>query len=304
MAARRAGCVVCGDPLDAEDELVLVTGRRRLAHCSKACLRQTAGKLRLARTARRRRAAVTLSLLTLVLAGGWVVRRHRALTARSISLAWPETGWKKVAPAELVYFGPAWPPTDDDWMFAFERASWVYPLPGPARRPPAPDDRLFGGDTARFCRQPGTCGVALGGQLWGEHVYAVQDGVVDRAQADGNEERGGGTVRIAHFGGMVFTHYFHLAAIPRGVRRGARVAAGDVIGLVGDTGVGGEGAAPPRAHLHFAFSIRPSSQFPEAYWDPRPLMDKWTLRVPPHGTVAGLAAPVDDEDVVRRRRGR
>ena len=110
-------------------------------------------------------------------------------------------------------------------------------------------------------------------------------------------------MRIAHFGGMVFTQYFHLAAIPRGVRRGARVAAGDVIGLVGDTGVAGE-ASGSRAHLHFALSIRPSNELPEAYWDPTPLMSAWPLHVPPHGTVAGLIAPVDDEDLLRRRRGR
>ena len=102
---------------------------------------------------------------------------------------------------------------------------------------------------------------------------------------------------------MVFTQYFHLAAIPRGVRRGARVAAGDVIGLVGDTGIGGEAPAS-RAHLHFAFSIRPSTELAEIYWDPTPLMARWPLRVPPHGTVAGLAAPVSDEDLLRRRRGR
>jgi murein DD-endopeptidase MepM/ murein hydrolase activator NlpD len=144
----------------------------------------------------------------------------------------------------------------------------------------------------------------MGGQLWGEHVYAVQDGVVDRVRRGGDDEHGGGYVRIAHFGGMVFTQYFHLAAIPRGVGRGARVAAGDVVGLVGDTGVGDERNSGARAHLHFTFSIRPSSAFAETYWDPAPLMERWPLRVPPHGTVAGLAVPVNDEDLLRRRRGR
>ena len=102
------------------------------------------------------------------------------------------------------------------------------------------------------------CGVDLGGDLWGEHVYAVQDGVVDRVQGEGNEERGGIYVRLSHFGGMVFTQYFHLAAIPRVLRRGDHVKAGEVIGLLGDTGTGGGRAR----HLHFALSIRPSLSCP------------------------------------------
>ena len=72
-------------------------------------------------------------------------------------------------------------------------------------------------------------------------------------------------------------------------------------------------ATASRAHLHFAFSIRPSSEMAEIYWDPRPLMARWLLRVPPHGTVAGLARAVTDEELTApaaralarsRRRGR
>ena len=153
-----------------------------------------------------------------------------------------------------------------------------------------------------MCRTPGACGVALGGQLWGEHVYAALDGVVDRAAPGGADEHGGGYVRIAHLGGMVFTHYFHLAAIPRGVVRGARVSAGEVIGLVGDTGTGSEKPGP-HPHLHFALSIRPSAEWPETFWDPTPLMATWPLRVPPHGSVAGLVAATDTMEIPRRHRG-
>ena len=296
-------CVVCGDRLDADSGLVLASGGRRLAHCSEVCLEETVQKQVRARTVRRRWAAAGASVIALALAGGWMAKRHRAPQRSSISYAWPETGWKQDQPAAgpSGLYGPAWPPTDEDWMFAFGRVSWTHPLPGPARRAPIADDRRF--NPGGICRTSGACGVRLGGQLWGEHVYAVLDGVVDRTQGGGNDDHGGGYVRIAHFGGMVFTHYYHLAAVPRGVRRGARVGAGDVIGLVGDTGTRDEAPAS-RAHLHFAFSIRPSSEMAEIFWDPRPLMTRWLMRVPPHGTVAGLAAPVSDEDLVRRRRGR
>ena len=81
------------------------------------------------------------------------------------------------------------------------------------------------------------------------------------------DDRGDVYVRLAHFGGMVFTHYDHLAAVPRRILRGAPVKAGDLIGLVGDTG-----SEHPGRYIHFALSIHPSSEFPEAYWDPTALM--------------------------------
>lgn len=309
MPAARPSCVVCGDVLDAENQLVLARGSRRAGHCSETCLGETLRKHRLARAVRRRRAAVGLSLVAVMIAGAWTWRRHRAPHPVSISYAWSGTGWEKSGPAGPVYFGPNWPPTDEDWTFAFARAGWVYPLPGPARRASAAHDRIFGGEPAghAVCRKPGACGVTLGGQLWGEHVYAALDGVVDHAHGEGSDERGGGYVRIAHFGGMAFTQYFHLAAVPRGIVRGARVSAGEVIGLVGDTGIAGERTAsgsPARAHLHFALSIRPRSDLPEIYWDPAPLMADWPLHVPPHGTVAGLVAATDAMETPRRHRAR
>src|SRR3982751_3974363 len=116
MAARAARCVVCGEALNFDDQFVLARGRRRLPHCSEVCLRETAAKQRRARAVRRRWTALTASVALLLLAGAWTVRRHRAPPPRSISMAWPETAWEKTAPPAAIYYGPAWPPTDDDWM--------------------------------------------------------------------------------------------------------------------------------------------------------------------------------------------
>ena len=298
-------CFACRNAVDSDEQFVLARGRQRLAHCSEACVRETLRKWRRARTRSRLHVIASATVAALVLVGGWTVWRHRAPQPRSIALSWVDVIWDKVARPEPTYYGPAWPPTDADWSFAFDRARWAYPLPGPSRRAPAADDRLFATDPhphRTVCRTPGTCGVALGGQLWGEHVYAALDGVVDRAAPGGADEHGGGYVRIAHLGGMVFTHYFHLAAIPRGVVRGARVSAGEVIGLVGDTGTGSEKPGP-HPHLHFALSIRPSAEWPETFWDPTPLMATWPLRVPPHGSVAGLVAATDTMEIPRRHRG-
>lgn len=282
-------CYTCGNPTDGEAQFTLVEGRLRRPHCSEACLQDTVDGQRRARAARnRRRLIVGLAALALIVVGAGTWRRLHAPASQSISLAWPEVHPDPTPRPELIFYGPAWPPTDDDWKFAFAKPGWMFPLPGPTRRAPAPDGRIFGPEPPRHlpasCRTRGVCGVDLGGELWGEHVYAARDGVVDRVYPDGNHPRGGATVRLAHYGGLVFTQYFHLAAIPRGITRGAHVAAGDVIGLVGDTGLAGE-----RRHLHFALSVRPSAELPEVYWDPTPFMPDWPLRVPLRGTVAGLA---------------
>jgi murein DD-endopeptidase MepM/ murein hydrolase activator NlpD len=232
--------------------------------------------------------------LALVLLGAGTLWRHRAPRPQSISYEPPEVRPEAKRAPEPIRFGPAWPPTDEDWRFAFARVSWTHPLPGPVRRLPVVDPRiLFGGEPSKnhpppSCREPGRCGVDLGGELWGEHVYAVYEGVVDRVQRGGSDEGPGQYVRLSHFGGMVFTQYAHLAAVPRGLARGTRIKAGEVIGLVGDTG--DTGLRGRGRHLHFALSIRPSPAFPEVYWDPSPWMARWSLRLPPHGTVAGFSS--------------
>ena len=141
------------------------------------------------------------------------------------------------------------PPLDD-----LGSDAWIHPLDGPARRMPIRDARVFGaerpGDRPAECRG-GHCGVDLGGEVCGEPVHAVHDGVVDRVQRDPNDDHGGLYVRLAHRGGTIFTQYFHLAAIPRWLEPGVAVKMGDVIGLVGDTGV-----KHSTAHLHFTISVK------------------------------------------------
>ena len=118
-------------------------------------------------------------------------------------------------------------------------------------------------------------------------MHAVHDGVVDFVQRGANPNRGGRFVRLAHHNGTVFTQYFHLAAIPHGLERGQAVKSGQVIGLLGDTGV--KESAP---HLHFAISIRPIKDGYEKYIDPEPLIALWPLRVPVDGGEVGLVTLV------------
>ena len=292
-------CVVCKTPIgngggngdnDGGDErFLLLRGGHEEAHCSQVCLVANVERRRLARATVRRRWLLRAAAVALVVVGApklW----HRIRLPQSVSISFdpPEFRPPREPRPEPPMYGPAWPPTDQDWQTAFAHTTWAYPLPGPARRAPAADDRILATRPSAnrpgpVCRVPAKCGVDLGGELWGEHVYAAHDGVVDRVQHGTGDERGDVYIRVSHFGGMVFTHYDHLAAVPRRILRGAPIKAGDLIGLVGDTG-----NEHPRRYLHFALSIHPSNELPEVYWDPTPLMAHWPLRLPLHGTVAGF----------------
>lgn len=80
----------------------------------------------------------------------------------------------------------------------------------------------------------------------GTAVRSVADGVVEVA---GYRGEAGNMVRIAH-GDRFATAYLHLASIARGLRPGARIARGQVVGAVGATGL----ATGP--HLHFSLYDR------------------------------------------------
>jgi murein DD-endopeptidase MepM/ murein hydrolase activator NlpD len=193
------------------------------------------------------------------------------------------------------WFGPDWPPTDTSLLAVLGRDAWLHPLAGPVRRMPRTDARVFGavrpGNRAVECRN-GHCGVDLGGEIWGEHVRAVHDGVVDFVRRGSNPDHGGRFVRISHRNGTVFSQYFHLAAIPRGLERGVPVKGGDVVGLLGDSGV--KESAP---HLHFTISVRTFQDGPEKYMDPEPLIALWPLRVPLDGSEVGLVTTVSEPGV-------
>jgi predicted nucleic acid-binding Zn ribbon protein len=285
---RARSCVVCGTAFGDDDRLVLMRGRKREEFCSEFCLRDTMHRRWKESAASKLRWVLRFALMAvLVSAGHELWHRFRLPQSQSISYDPPATRRAPVPYVGPTQYGPAWPPTDAEWIDLFDGARWVYPLPGPIRRATTTDSAIFGAEPAKgraaTCRTEGHCAVDLGGELWGEHVYAVQDGVVDRIQRDGNAGRGGAYVRLSHFGGYVFTQYFHLAAVPRTLGRGAHVKAGDVIGLLGDTGSNG-----PDRHLTFALSVLPSSAFPEVYWDPEDWMGEWPMHMPSHGTVAGF----------------
>ncbi|MBM3346760.1 MAG: M23 family metallopeptidase, partial [Betaproteobacteria bacterium] len=86
----------------------------------------------------------------------------------------------------------------------------------------------------------------------GTRVKSTGDGVVEFVGREG----GYGNLVIVRHGGGVTTHYAHLSRFGQGVRRGARVSQGEVIGFVGQTGW----ATGP--HLHYEFRVNDQHRNP------------------------------------------
>ena len=86
----------------------------------------------------------------------------------------------------------------------------------------------------------------------GTRVKATADGAVESAGWQGGY---GNVVVLRHSGGIT-TLYAHLRGFTSGIRRGARVAQGDVVGYVGATGW----ATGP--HLHYEFRVNSQHRNP------------------------------------------
>jgi Peptidase family M23 len=263
-------CGLCKSSLLVRRYVHAVGGSSFYILCSKACSRVAARQQSRARWAARLHYSRTTACV-IIFAGAYLTPHQGPAKARRQAhrmtsmqqTARSQTGRAALPPG---WFGPEWPPTEIGALADLGRDAWIHPLAGPIRRMPRSDSRVFGavrpGDRAPECRN-GHCGVDLGGEIWGEHVHAVHDGVVDWVKRGVNPDRGGQFVRLSHRNGTVFTQYFHLAAIPRGLERGVPVKGGQVIGLLGDSGV--KNSAP---HLHFTLSVRPSGSPPKQVRSP------------------------------------
>jgi hypothetical protein len=271
----RGACFRCEGPL-APHHFVQAAGASTLTLCSEECLRAKLRDDAAARAIARRRNLKRLVVVTSLVAACITPHQGPPSLHKAVAIIKPPP----LPPSAPLpgSFGPEWPPSEASLLAELGHDAWLHPLPGPFRRMPIRDTRVFGaeraGDRPIECRK-GHCGVDLGGEIWGEQVHAVHDGIIDRVRRDPNEQHGGHYVRIAHRNGTVFTQYFHLAAIARWVQVGVPVKAGDIIGLLGDTGV-----KESSAHLHFTVSVRPAENLVEEYIDPEPRVALWPLRIP------------------------
>lgn len=241
----------------------------------------------------------TLALIALVVvdggATGAALRRHGdwylgwradgaalAARARIVGAGWllehfaapPQMLSHELAPEEMPRFYGPWRPNEPPYPPDHTFVRWFHPLAG-ARTLPVFESRRFG--AARPQPRPaecelGHCGVDLAAPL-GAPVYAIADGVVERVERDADEGgRAGRYVRLAHLDGIWVTRYIHLSTIRRDLKPGVRVAAGELLGAVGRSGV--EENFP---HLHLGLSRR-TGAMSEIYVDPEPFLRVWELR--------------------------
>ncbi len=283
-------CPRCRGAVDVKSRHVAVTGSAVLIYCSEGC-RRGGGEIITAIEHPPRRA-------------GWLLAAGLVVGGTAFGLYYASRGGEPSdEPVELAIALPT-PPTlprpppsppaavtppevteqqreDQALLVELMHDAWIHPLAGPRRRMPINHTAAFGAERAGE-RPPecasGHCGVDVGGSIWGEQVHAVHDGVVDWVNRGPNEERGGVFVKIAHREGALYSWYFHLAAVPRWIQPGVKITAGQVIGLLGDTGVKNSGP-----HLHFSMSVKASKGGRERYLDPEPLIAIWPLWIADDG---------------------
>ena len=93
----------------------------------------------------------------------------------------------------------------------------------------------------------------------GDAVYAAADGKI---LSVANDPMMGTTVTVSHAGDGVTIYKNLSATLPDGIKAGAKVIGGQVIGTVGDTAII-EGADEP--HLHFEMTVKGESVDPLDY---------------------------------------
>jgi murein DD-endopeptidase MepM/ murein hydrolase activator NlpD len=103
----------------------------------------------------------------------------------------------------------------------------------------------------------------------GQEVYAVVDGTLTK-QAGADSSLSGNAWGLTATVGGTYYFYAHLSAFAAGLSLGDRVAQGQIIGYVGDTGNPG----PGNYHLHF--EVHPGGQLNAAV-NPLPLLEVPTV---------------------------
>jgi murein DD-endopeptidase MepM/ murein hydrolase activator NlpD len=297
-------CPTCKGAVDVRSRHVAVHDGAVRVYCSAACLAQRDALPPEAETItvplplapkKSRRLGWALALLIPVGVGSYFVAR----TFSEDRLVPPAPAIATTAVVEADMKGADDPMREADAKLVDElsRDAWIHPLAGPKRRMPRNHSGAFGasrpGERPPECVS-GHCGVDLG-YVWGEPVYAVHEGVVDFVQRGPNEDSGGAFVRIAHRGGTLFSWYFHLAGIPKTVRAGTKIKAGDLIGVVGDTGI-----KHSEPHLHFSLSVKTSKHVHERYLDPEPLIAIWPLWIPNEENKGGRVSMTEEPGIPQR----
>ena len=111
----RLTCLVCRVPIE-DERFVLVQSGGHEAYCSQSCLVANVERRQRLHAKLRRRWLMRVSAVALVLIGANTMwHRYRMPQPQSISFEPPPFHPVVERPAP-IYYGPAWPPTDQDWL--------------------------------------------------------------------------------------------------------------------------------------------------------------------------------------------
>lgn len=185
---------------------------------------------------------------------------RRGIRLIGLWLMWAGSGWAAEAPPELV-----WPTPSTAFAEGQGVASFVQPTAAGTA-----ESALFG------------C-VRNGGRRFHEAVdiapvlprkrgrptdpvVAIHDGVVRHINRESWQSSYGRYVVLEHpvLVPAVYSLYSHLATIEKGLTKGDLVAAGDQLGVMGNS-AGGYRIPWSRAHLHLEVGLRLSSEFDDWY---------------------------------------
>ncbi len=165
---------------------------------------------------------------------------------------------------------------------AAERVEFSWPTPNPAWAAGRPASEFLQHAGSGDPESGGFGGVRSGGSQFHEgldikcvardrrgeptdRVFAAMDGVVRHVNAVAGDSNYGRYVVLEHPEETpgIYTLYAHLARIEPGLRAGARVKRGDVLGLMGHSS---SGKIPrDRAHLHFEMGVMATRDFQSWY---------------------------------------
>ena len=270
-------CCRCGGPADRFRDVVRVVEMRVEVTCRR-CAQPAApvpvpAHIAMPHGPKRSGRSELIGLLAVLVAAGLgvalvLVVRARSSTPVTVDAAAPtphDAGPRGDASAAAVDSNSNG--TTPEGLTAVLEGRWTHALPGPFRELPVREGGRFGAYRARaeyknrFCGQ-GHCGNDLGNQI-GLPILAVRGGVIERVVRQPAEFEGK-WVLIRHPGGLL-SYYMHLDEVAPELVAGGPVAAGQMIGTLGRTGI-----KHAEAHLHFMISF--DSNGKEMFVDPEPLM--------------------------------
>jgi murein DD-endopeptidase MepM/ murein hydrolase activator NlpD len=287
-------CRVCGRPADPFRDRVEVVGMRVEVVC-RACAEGAAPAAtppapepsapapaptlpRPAAAGPARKEVVGL-VLVLIIAGASVgaalaLRARRkpsaAATPNAASSASSDAAPRKSRSIRTISEGTESDPGDDPpaGLQAVLDGRWTHPLVGPFREMPPNETTRFGAYRSRevykhkYCGS-GHCGVDLGNKV-GLPIVAAREGVLERVVRAPTEVEGK-WLKILHPGGL-HTYYMHLDEVSPELVQGGSVSAGQMIGILGTTGI-----KRSEPHLHFMISFD-AANGKELFVDPEPLV--------------------------------